>query len=193
MNEEIVVIDDIIPKKYQEEIYNHITSGEFPYYFYGATALAGTDSPDRLSLPNHKKDIGTFTHKFVSDGVNNSCYSEKILEPFVFFKDRLENALRGTSFYNKIDYNKISRLQATIVSERQRRFWKTRTPWHVDMEQEHIVILYYIVDADGKTLFKNGDSVVPKQGRCVIFDGKMKHCIELSSSYRATLNFNILY
>jgi hypothetical protein len=193
MNEEIVVIDDIIPKKYQEILYHQTISQNFPYYFYPATTIPKSQDNDKLSLSHDKNDIGTFTHRFVCDGVNNSEHTEKILEPFVTFKDRLDSGLRGTSYAYKIDYNKITRLQGSIVAERKRGFGKVRTPWHVDMSDDHIVMLYYIVDADGRTLFENGDSVTPKQGRCVVFNGKLKHCIELSNTYRATLNFNILY
>jgi hypothetical protein len=191
MNNEIVVIDNIIPKKYQEEIFYTICNGNFPYYFYRSTCSQNPHDSENLSLMVDKNDIATFTHKLVSDGANNSEHTEKILEPFVRFKDRLDSALQGTSY--NIDYNKISRLQATIVAERRNKFSRFKTPWHVDMLDDHLVMIYYIVDADGKIFFKNGDSVVPKQGRCVIFDGKMEHRIELSSSYRGTLNFNILY
>ena len=80
---------------------------------------------------------------------------------------------------------------------------------HVDMENEdHIVVLYYAIDADGDTLlldktdeglgrpsFDNYNivkSVTPKQGRCVVFNGRIYHTNILPrQSQRCIINMNL--
>ena len=44
---------------------------------------------------------------------------------------------------------------------------------HIDIEVEHMVVIYFINDADGDTVFF--ESVEPRKGRAIIFDGKIKH------------------
>jgi|TARA_A100001011_G_C13841942_1_gene647340 hypothetical protein len=51
---------------------------------------------------------------------------------------------------------------------------------HIDLQVEHTVVIYFINDADGDTVFFNNDgkiikSVEPRKGRAIIFDGKIKH------------------
>ena len=81
---------------------------------------------------------------------------------------------------------------------------------HVDIENfDHLVVLYYVIDSDGDTLLldKKNDgldrpsfeklnvtkSVTPKQGRCVVFDGRIYHTNELpQQSERCVINMNLL-
>ena len=51
---------------------------------------------------------------------------------------------------------------------------------HVDLPGKHTVVIYYVNDADGPTVFFNKagniiKSVEPKKGRVVIFDGEILH------------------
>lgn len=74
---------------------------------------------------------------------------------------------------------------------------------HVDADIDHIVILYYLTDADGDTIIYNEttksdkytimDRVQPKKGRCVIFNGKHYHSSsQPTNGIRATININIV-
>jgi len=52
---------------------------------------------------------------------------------------------------------------------------------HVDYPGEHTVVIYYVNDADGDTVFfdQSGKNIIkrvsPKKGRVVIFDGRILH------------------
>jgi len=51
---------------------------------------------------------------------------------------------------------------------------------HVDLQGKHMVVIYYVNDADGPTVFFDDfgniiESVEPKKGRAVLFDGSIKH------------------
>jgi hypothetical protein len=85
-------------------------------------------------------------------------------------------------------------------------------PCHIDIPKDHLVLLYYVIDADGDTLFvdktlpKNNvqekvtietatitHRVTPKQGRAVIFDGRNYHTAEQpKNGMRCIINFNIV-
>jgi len=65
---------------------------------------------------------------------------------------------------------------------------------HVDMKLPHVVVLYYVNDADGDTFFFNNsreivDRVTPKKGRAVVFDGLTLHASSMpTKNHRISLN-----
>lgn len=78
---------------------------------------------------------------------------------------------------------------------------------HVDMiNEDHLVCLYYVLDSDGDTVFfdeyctsnerpsfsnyKIIESVTPKQGRVILFDGRQYHSNILPQKHiRSVINF----
>ena len=85
---------------------------------------------------------------------------------------------------------------------------KIDTP-HIDLFDKHLVILYYVTDADGDTvIYKNQYSkkdpipffddlqetkrVTPKQGRVVLFDGSHWHTsCQPKEKIRCIINYNV--
>ncbi len=67
---------------------------------------------------------------------------------------------------------------------------------HTDLPFKHTVVLYYVNDADGDTVFFEGDKIVnsvsPKRGRVVMFDGNIMHGGGIPRlGPRAVVNFDI--
>ena len=82
---------------------------------------------------------------------------------------------------------------------------------HIDIYDDNeanidfIVALYYVIDSDGDTIIYNErvkdpegkytikSSVTPKQGRMVIFDGKLYHAARqpINSNTRCIVNYNL--
>ena len=75
---------------------------------------------------------------------------------------------------------------------------------HIDLDEgeEHIVVLYYVIDSDGDTIIYNERTesdtytekqrVSPKQGRVVIFEGGQYHTAEQpTKGTRCIVNYNI--
>lgn len=94
--------------------------------------------------------------------------------------------------------NKIIRAKSNYLSQNN-SFKKENfhTP-HIDTNTKHIVVLYYVIDSDGDTLFfnKEGDiinKVSPKKGRCVIFDGNILHASQnpIKSKDRIVINIDL--
>jgi hypothetical protein len=69
---------------------------------------------------------------------------------------------------------------------------------HIDFPFQHTVVLYYVNDSDGDTVFfdKNNQivkSVSPKKGRVIIFDGLIYHGGGIpKKNHRCIVNFDIL-
>ena len=79
---------------------------------------------------------------------------------------------------------------------------------HTDMYRDHFVILYYVVDSEGDTIIYNErwnndirpekytekQRVTPKQGRVVIFDGRLYHTAEQSiNTTRCIVNYDVAW
>jgi hypothetical protein len=74
---------------------------------------------------------------------------------------------------------------------------------HTDFDDPHLVLLYYINDSDGDTIFfekpddpfkdqlKIAHRVTPKKGRCVLFDGSIYHTQAHPINTRVRLNLNV--
>jgi len=68
---------------------------------------------------------------------------------------------------------------------------------HVDLPFDHLVVLYYVNDADGDTVFFNEKneiikSVSPKRGRVVAFDGSIYHGGGVpKNGPRCAINFDV--
>ena len=75
---------------------------------------------------------------------------------------------------------------------------------HIDLDEgeEHIVVLYYVIDSDGDTIIYNERTespsytekqrVSPKQGRVVIFEGGQYHTAQQpTKGTRCIVNYNI--
>jgi len=69
---------------------------------------------------------------------------------------------------------------------------------HTDLNFPHLSLIYYVNDADGDTVFFQEDyktvfeSVTPKKGRCVVFDGLIPHGAGIpESGPRCIVNYNL--
>lgn len=69
---------------------------------------------------------------------------------------------------------------------------------HTDLPYPHWVVLYYVNDADGDTVFFDNynniiTTVTPKKGRIVLFNGLIKHSGGIPKTHaRCIVNFDIL-
>ena len=113
---------------------------------------------------------------------------EILLLKFEKFKSSADvNIIKGRSFLQlPINYN----------GER------IDTP-HIDIVDDHFVILYYVCDSDGDTIIYNekvkSDNytiqkrISPKQGRVVLFDGSYYHTAEQpTDNIRCVVNYDLI-
>jgi len=70
----------------------------------------------------------------------------------------------------------VGRIYITVPHDTQETHYQP----HTDLPFDHMVVIYYVNDADGETVFFDDydniiQSVEPKKGRAVLFDGNIKH------------------
>lgn len=162
------IIDNFVSKKKQDEIEKLLLSDNFPWYF----------SPN-ITSSRHKNFNPALLHIFSKPEGVNSVYFDSIL-PLI------KKAKGHTVLYSKTILQFPNSGDGSLDEK------------HIDMEREHKVLLYYVKDSDGDTVFFNkkdkiNKRVTPKKGRAVLFDGSIWH-----SSYkpkrklRCIINFDYL-
>ena len=185
---EIIVIDNIIDLDYQEQIKSILLGEinykdyEFPWYY--TKDVTKSDSQDSQKRP-------AFTHGYVKlSGIVISEFHDIFLNLIKVCCHRLQmekvDVIQGRSF-----------LQLPLTTKKR----KVDTP-HIDTDDKHFVMLYYVVDSDGDTIIYNEKveskeytikkSVTPKQGRVVLFDGGLYHTAEQpTKDTRCVVNYNL--
>ena len=185
---EIIVIDDIIDLDYQEQIKSILLGEinykdyEFPWYY--TKDVTKSDSQDSQKRP-------AFTHGYVKlSGIVISEFHDIFLNLIKVCCHRLQmtevDVIQGRSF-----------LQLPLTTKKG----KVDTP-HIDTDDKHFVMLYYVCDSDGDTIIYNEKveskeytikkSVTPKQGRVVLFDGGLYHTAEQpTKDSRCVVNYNL--
>jgi len=185
---EIIVIDNIIDPDYQEQIKSILLGEinykdyEFPWYY--TKDVTKSDSQDSQKRP-------AFTHGYVKlSGIVISEFHDIFLNLIKVCCHRLQmttvDVIQGRSF-----------LQLPLTTKKG----KVDTP-HIDTDDKHFVMLYYVVDSDGDTIIYNEKveseeytikkSVTPKQGRVVLFDGGLYHTAEQpTKDTRCVVNYNL--
>jgi hypothetical protein len=182
------VIENFIPKLYQEEIKN-LLFDQLPWSYNSDVTYKGSKSAPAMM------------HSF--------RYGSETISPFY-------NAI---AFMAQIGANKIGqKLNDVVMCRTFLQFPVTESfiqnsvdLLHVDIENPHTVVLYYVIDSDGDTLIVNKQAgvpsekhlsvddhdiilrVTPKQGRALVFDGRYYHTAEQPrSNMRCVINFDII-
>ena len=188
---EIIVIDDFISLGYQEKIKQELIGldNNFPWHYTEDVTGAGEyDSQHRAALGHQyveidDDDISEITsvyHHLFTPLLSKACQHLKMPQTEV---------IQGRSFLQF----PLKNVDTSVVD----------TP-HIDLDEgeEHIVVLYYVVSADGDTVIYNERTksntytekqrVTPKQGRVVIFEGGQYHTAEQpTKGTRCIVNYNL--
>ena len=190
----IKILDNIIPKKQQEEIKNFMLYGKtFPWYF----------TADITHIDNqHQARPGHF-HIFVDKGKTNSEYVSEIKKISDNVNKKIKKKLQ---MYQVRSFLQLPLNEKLLYSDSKHR---EDTP-HIDIEQPHTVFLYYVNDADGDTVIydyvsknvkdvpnyediKMFKKITPKQGRVVVFDGMTWHSsTQPTKGPRCIVNFDMV-
>jgi hypothetical protein len=181
----LFIFDDIVDLKIQEEIKNCLFNPKNFYWFFVS---------DVSNLNKEKNKYPGFVHQFVLNEKENSPFLKLIL-PII------KNSCK------KIEYNykKIIQSRAFLQMPNNLNNENILNDVHIDDIEDHMVVLYYVCDSDGETIiyknYKNDDenlklikkkTILPKQGRVVIFDGHYYHTSILpKKNVRCVINSNV--
>ena len=188
---EILVIDDFIDLEYQEKIKDNLMGdNSFPWYYIDdVTAAYEEGNQGRPGL----------SHVYVE--LDDDDSSEIISDFHHLFIPMLQYACH----YLNMPTGKILQGRSFMQFPLNLKSKEADTP-HIDLDEgeEHIVVLYYVIDSDGDTVIYNErkksltytekQRVTPKQGRVVIFEGGQYHTAEQpTKGTRCIVNYNLDY
>lgn len=162
------IIDNFISQTEQDDFVQYVSTPYFPYRLYSTHIYSGAED---LLHEHAPLQLSHFLYESESDQASPH------LPIIVKFVRQLEK-----------NYGKIKLLRAKVnLTSPHPPFmnYEHQTP-HIDLQYDdgssvdHKVFLYYINDSDGPTYFFNNqkeltDTVYPKKGRAVIFDGSQIH------------------
>ena len=193
MKNKILIFDDIIDLEYQERIRNILTGEKtfegyfFPWYFT-------KDVTRQMAKSSQKRSA--FFHGYVVSNDDDTVGTIDSVFHYLFVS-LIENAC------NKIDRKNVSVIKGRSFLQLPINYKGERedTP-HVDIADDHFVMLYYVCDSDGDTIIYNEQvksnnytiqkRVTPKQGRVVLFDGSYYHTAEQPlNSTRCVVNYDL--
>ncbi len=190
MIDNIVVIENVVPKSYQDAI-EHSLLGEMMSSWlllndisYGSENLLEKFNPGLV-------------HPIKVDGQIKSPLFNFLL-PLVFFS------------LEKINYQYKDTFMARSFLQFPKLKSVTNNP-HTDLTMPHLVCLYYVNDSDGDTIIYNEtlddvlpnevnktqftikQQISPKKGKIVMFDGKYYHSSSSpTTDRRCIVNFDVV-
>ena len=169
----IEIYDNLLEEDHVNRITNTVISSVFPWYYQSSTVYDKLDTPTLFHIFDDVNVTGLTRSAFYS-------IPTTLLDMF--------------SISTRYEIEKIIRIRANLVLPTN---IVNITEAHIDYPEKHHVVLYYVNNVDGNTVFLNEDGsirqeVEPKAGRFVIFDGSIKHCVRMPTATRAVFNFNII-
>jgi hypothetical protein len=178
----IMVFDDIVDVEYQEKIKNTLMENDFAWYYISDITNPYVNKQQRPGFQHNfvleKGEVNSPHHDLLINLIKSCCYKINV--------DKV-NVIKGRSF-----------MQLPLNLKN----YDVDMP-HIDTELEHFVIIYYVIDSDGDTIIYNeqtkGDSytikesITPKQGRVVMFDGRYYHTAKQPiNSTRCIINYDLI-
>lgn len=181
----IQVYDNLISTELVEEMEKFLTSPNL--YFTHYTKTTEDDSSD---LDKRIKDISKYDATqpvFVSHIIRNE---RNILpRPAEITRKMLGEIKQKLN----INFGEIHRAQVNYTHP---TVFSIPSVPHIDTDDIHTVLLYYVTDSDGDTIFYDNDCNViktcaPKKGRFVIFDGSILHSSTPPKTHNSRFVINI--
>jgi hypothetical protein len=189
LNNDIMVIDDLLNEDDILGIKTVMTDMTFPWYLsngnYTCDESVFLKRSDENTYENYQ-----FTHVFFDGETDKSTPYFRIIDCIL------------TALAQKYEKNFcMNRIKANLQSSQNTEL-KYNTP-HKNIEDlDHIIVLYYVNDADSKTfIFENEEKpwkikheIECKAGRVLIFNGKHYHTgmHPKNSNYKIVINFNVV-
>ena len=170
----IQTIEDLLPQSLADDMEDELLGIDFPWYMKGEVTNLSTDKPDVLQAG--------FSHVLVDNSKMRSKWAYKYL-----------NVLYALAHKKDLVVNEIITARTWLHAPSIKPH--TQNGKHVDMYREHMVVVYYVTDSDGDTIFfDNDDNIIyrntPKKNTAVLFDGSIVHCSSTPSQWRCIINFD---
>jgi len=171
------IYDDGVVESNRDKLEDLFLGYNFPWYFCKKSSGDAPKVADFVDCPQ-------LVHKFIFDDKISSNYIHEVMKLLNW-----ENIIKVTGAPER-----IIRMKSNLLLKTQST---SNTP-HIDYPDPHIVMLYYVNDSSGPTIFYNRKfevkkEIIPKKGRILMFDGSIYHSSTppITNDYRCVINFNL--
>jgi hypothetical protein len=174
----LTVLDNIISTGYQDLVEEIMGGTYFDWYFNSQISVVGGSDTN-----------SGFTHKIFSIENGNPVGTTYYHLIFPILLEALNKYKRGTLL------KELYRIRGGMFVKDQ-----TNSPHipHVDRNDFHYTMLYYVNDSDGPTKIFSGEKIIreinPKKGRVVLMTGDTYHASSSPRTHakRIVINYNFL-
>jgi len=151
-----MIIENLIPSDLQTELEQIFSSDVFPWYFNQVTV-------------NDKPNSGfQFVHRIFDDGQVTSDIFPKL--------SLIMDNFQSISGY---EIKKIVRIKANLLTPAILSEEVILNTFHRDVEDindnDHVSLIYYVINSDGDTVIDGKESVSPIKGRACYFNSSLFH------------------
>ena len=189
------VIENFVPKIYQDQLEEELSSVEFAWFYLPSTTIADEKTS---FIDQNCVDTPQFVHPFCRNGQITSKFYN-LVHPFLYFMAANDHEVLGF-WRGKSNLT----LPFTVPAG-------SHSNPHVDVDfgnpeaSKHLSMLYYVNDSDGNTIFFeespkefNGtltekQSVTPKKGTAVIFDSTTIHAGQIPTNSKRRMVANSIF
>lgn len=187
----IVKVNNVLPEHLANNILNMCYGNNFPWFYLNDTLYP------ELSSKNTHTDAYGFFHMVDYDG-STSVWNEEVGKTL---KPMHELILSAIPFFQEkfnFQYKKITRIKIGLQTKISNES-KTFTP-HIDSPKPHVVVIYYVNDSDGDTVFYSAgnrsseiDRLSPQKNSAVFFDGSTHHAGSSPAKHARRIVINFLF
>ena len=180
-----IILDDLIGEELQNQIEDSMFDCSWGF------KMDNTYGYDAKSMGvKYRKFLNPFEYDISPSIITNLQANQKI---FKLFNQIIEKTCNHINFNLEQISRCIAGIQGVQVIRKQNKVCNI----HINQKQPHLVLLYYVNDADGETIFFDKtindikddnemylderhefniiSKIMPKQGRILLFDGRTYH------------------
>lgn len=175
------VLDNLVSKSFQNKIENYLLNNNFPWFYQKESLQSSMPKKYKIQTKDTFNEF-QMCHKFIDKGKINSQHIEIIVE---LLKEL------------KMETSQILRCKANLKFKTTTN--KKHNIFHIDNPNSHKVLIYYVNDSDGDTVFFDEDlnikkKITPKMGNMVLFNGNSPHAASHPiKSHRYIISYTFLY
>lgn len=185
------IFDNFLPTELENTLEDLHFGEYFPWYLgVNKDNTADPNSMNRFTCQTTSIVEGPqFVHVFMREGKTNSEYVDVCFDVLQHVAQKLK-----TNF-------EVIRIKSNLCHPIGKDNTRAHQTPHVDRDDDHVSMIYYVNDSDGDTYFFHNDNdnltvynkVSPVKGRAVIFDGNIYHAGSHPSHnpHRIIINFNL--
>ena len=183
MTELPIILDDLIEKELQNQIEDAIFDCNWTFMMDNTY-----DYNSLLVRMKYRKFLNPFEYNISPSIITNLQTNKKI---FKLFNPIIQKTCNHINFNLEQISRCIAGIQGVQVIRKQNKVCNI----HINQETPHLVLLYYVNDADGETIlfdktindidddmyldekheFNVVNKIMPKQGKILLFDGRTYH------------------